>query len=94
MGNKTDLERAVVEEGMHAAEKFGDYFECSVAENPNSIDQVYEILCRRIKNQGEKTMVELNEEEVGMLKKEAEEKFNKLSLEYDENENGSDYLTE
>ena len=61
VGNKTDLNREVsTEEGMLAAEKIGGYFECSVVETPQIIDQIYQILVRRINSKEEKTIVELN----------------------------------
>ena len=45
---------------MLAAEKIGSYFECSVAQNPGVMDQIYETLVRRINNKEEKTIMELN----------------------------------
>ena len=56
MGNKTDLQRVVsTEEGMEAAEKIGSYFECSVSQNPGAIDEIYDILIRRVKEKKQKT---------------------------------------
>ena len=64
MGNKTDLQRVVLaEEGMEAAEKIGGYFECSVSQNPGAIDEIYDILVRKVKDQNAKTFMELNADE-------------------------------
>ena len=55
VGNKTDLKREVsAEEGMEAAQKIGSYFECSVSENSGAIDQIYEVLVKRIKDKNKK----------------------------------------
>ena len=78
LATKTDLERSVqTDEGLNLANKIGGFMELSVLQNPSSVKEVYELLVRRIKDEGSHTIYELNSMGTPNTEKEEEKKGKK-----------------